>query len=237
MLKLSLKFFPSGWTAPALCPVLADHAHHADDRDLYCPWEHSHWPSYFPWRLISNPGMGCHWGQTGEWLPLSCRLLPSWCSLAVGNSTGHIYSRLVHPILCKYWLALLWKGSWSQTELSPFPCFFLFSFLAARHFLFFPNLLDSHLYRRYLSPISCSRQIPFASKCIPPAQAKTREVNSTCRLKNNLAFLFQSLSWQLKPLLQGCHMSLLEELQPWAECKDGTFIPYILQMGSLSSGR
>lgn len=148
-----------------------------------------------------------------------------------------IYSQLVHPILCKYWLTLLWKGSWSQTELSPFPCFFLFAFLAARHFLFFPNVLDSYHYRRYLSLISCSRQIPFASKCIPPAQAKTREVNSTCRLKNNLAFLFQSLSWQLKPLLQGCYMWLLEELQPWAECKDGTFIPYILQMGSLSSGR
>lgn len=152
----------------------------------------------------------------------------------------HIYAWLVHPILCKYWLALLWKGSWSQTELSAFPCCSLFFFLAARHFLFSPNLLYSHHYRSYLSPISCSRQIPFASKCIPPAQGKTRGANSSCRLKHNLAFLFHCLSWQQKPLLQSCHMSLLEELQPWAElklCKAGAFIPYILQMGSLSSGR
>lgn len=127
------------------------------------------------------------------------------------------------------------KSNWI-ISISLFLPFFLFS----RQFLFLPDLLDSHHYRRYLSPVSCSRQIPFASKCIPPAQAKTRGANSSCRLKHNLAFLFQCLSWQLKLLLQSCHVSLLEELQPWAElklCKAGVFIPYILQMGSLSSGR
>lgn len=181
------------------------------------------------------------WDATGDRQESDFHCLAGYCpadtTTLLETARAHINARLVHPILCKYWLALLWKGSWSQTELSAFPCFSLFPLWQSGTFC---SSLDSHHYRRYLSPFSCSRQIPFASKCIPPAQAKTRVANSSCRLKYNLAFLFQCSSWQLKPLLQSCHMSLLEELQPRAElklCKAGTFILYILQMGSLSSGR
>lgn len=77
----------------------------------------------------------------------------------------HVYSHLVHSVLCKYWLALLWKGSRSQTELSAFPCFSLFFFfLAARHFLFFPNLLDSHHHRRYFKSYLVLKTNPLCLK-------------------------------------------------------------------------
>lgn len=151
-----------------------------------------------------------------------------------------MYAEIVHPILCNCLLVLFWEGSWSQIELPAFHCFSPFSPLTARHFSLFSSLLDSHHYKRYSSPISCSRQIPFASKCIPPAQGRKREVNSSCIRKHNMAILFQCLSWQLKTFLQSCRMSLLEKLQPWTElnlCKAGAFLPYILQMGCLSSGR
>lgn len=127
LLKLPLKSFSSGQRTPALSLVLTDHAHHTDDHYLNCPWEHSHWPSRLPWRLISKPDMG---DATGDRQESDFHCLAGYCpadtTTLLEAAWAHIHARLVHPILCKYWLALLWKGSWSQTELSAFPCFSLF---------------------------------------------------------------------------------------------------------------
>lgn len=140
---------------------------------------------------------------------------------------------------CIVWLlVLLWKGGWSQIKFSGFPSFSPFFSLTGRHFWLSSSLLNLYLYRRYSSPISCSRQTPLFQNIFHLHRG--RGANSTCIHKHNLAFLSQSLFWQLKAFLQSCHMSLLEELQPWAElklCKAHRFLPYILQMGSLSSGR
>lgn len=50
------------------------------------PWKCSRWPNHLSWRVKSKPDTGWHLGQTGEWLPWSCRLSSSWHNHTVWNS-------------------------------------------------------------------------------------------------------------------------------------------------------
>lgn len=148
---------------------ITDHIHPTDDHYHYLPLEmlplaqSSFSKGEIKTRHRITPGTDRR--MTSMVLQAILQLTQPYCL----KQHDHIYAQLFHPILYNCLLVLLCEGSWSQIELAAFPCFSPFLSLTARHFSFFSSLPDLYHYRRYFSPISCSRQIPFASKCIPPA--------------------------------------------------------------------